>query len=77
MAMGALLGVPLAYCPRGNGQRARMLRAVGWKTGGGAREDGQRGADGLGMHRASLAEGGLCALGALAGRARTGRTERP
>lgn len=54
-----------------------MLRAVGWRTGGEARGDGRRGADGRGMHRASLAEGGRCALGALAGRARTGRAERP
>lgn len=77
MATGALLGVPLAYYPRGNGQRARMLRAVGWRTGGEAREDGRRGADGRGMHRASLAEGGRCAQGALAERARTGRAERP
>lgn len=61
----------------GNGQRARMLRAVGWRTGGEARGDGRRGADSRGMHRASLAEGGRCAQGALAERARTGRAERP
>lgn len=54
-----------------------MLRAVGWRTGGEARNDGRRGADILGMHRASLAEGGRCGTGALAERARTGRAERP
>lgn len=61
----------------GNGQRVRMHRAVGWRTGGEARNDGRRGADGRGMHRASPAEGGRCGTGALAERARTGRAERP
>ena len=69
--------MPLSLCTTGNVQWVRMLRAVGWRPGGEARNDGRRCAESRGMHRASLAEGGRCAQGALAERARTGRAERP